>query len=184
MKKPDTTDKTTARKTFTRSLPATALGLCHVLAGFFATAWAIARIAVIGYREVFTLGTAIGVFNYAFEASPVLLWISGIGILRGKRWGAIIAVIWAAFAIVLHVASYFIQRHFWGVLSPGFGWGDYLVMYYACGVIAVVLGGKAVRIALRELGKRATVEQWPSLEGSLLLRVLQKNYKFGIRNKQ
>lgn len=138
-------DKTTEqRTTFRRGIVATIVGLAHVIVGCASTMWAVARIAVIGYREPLEMGAGLAAFTYLFEGYMVILWLSGIGLLRGKPWGRHLTAVWALLAIALHVGAALIQRHFWGLLSPGFGWGDYFVMYYAGALILALAGAWAL----------------------------------------
>lgn len=160
------------RKTFRRGPVATVVGLTHTVAGFLALAWAAARIAVIGYHEVLAMGGAMATVAFLFEGHAVLLWISGIGILRGKAWGRYCAAAWAAISLSLHVATYFIQDHFWGIISPGFSWTDYLIMYYAGAVIVVVAGAWALQRLPGWLARRAESESWPFGHDSVMSRLL------------
>ncbi|HOS39025.1 MAG TPA: hypothetical protein PLG31_04770 [Spirochaetota bacterium] len=132
------------RNTFRRGIVATIIGIAHVVVGCAGTMWAIARIAVIGYRAPLEMGAWMAAFNYLYEGHVALLWLSGIGLLRGRAWGRALALVWAALSIVLHVAAYGIQRHYWGLLSPGFGWGDYFVLYYAGALVVAIAGSWAL----------------------------------------
>ena len=99
-------------KSFRRGPAATIIGLVHAVAGFFSTVWSVIRIYLIGYREVFNFGIFLGIYNYLVESLSLLLWISGIGILRGKRWGKILAVLWAASTILFSIVSYYIKKNY------------------------------------------------------------------------
>ncbi len=118
-------------KTFRRGLLDTVIGLAHIGAGFFSFVWSLARIYVIGWKVVFEYGTGIGVFNYAFEATSLILWVSGIGILRGRKWGKITGAVWAVCVIVMHMMIYYIRKGNWGLLAPAPGWSDFIIIYYA-----------------------------------------------------
>jgi hypothetical protein len=129
-------DDSAAIKTFRRGIPATIAGLLHLILGFSNTLFSAARIFTIGYAEPFNYSFAIGFFSLSFESLSILLWISGIGILRAKRWGLYTGAAWASLTIYFHIASRVIRLYYWGDLAAPFGWGDYLVIYYALGFLA------------------------------------------------
>jgi hypothetical protein len=123
--------------TFRRGMLLTIVGLMHVLLGFFSTTFSIIRMGVIGIGEPFRFSTAIGVYNVMFELTPIILWISGIGLLRAKKWGYILGSSWAILALFFHISAYIMRRVYWGDFAAVPGWGEYIIMYYAVGFIAV-----------------------------------------------
>lgn len=133
---PDSPEKKV--RTFRRGIVGTLFGLIHVLAGFFSFLWSLARISIIGHKVIFDYGTAMAVFNYSYEATSLVLWASGIGILRGKLWGRIVAALWAVLVIFFHTAIYFTRKKYWGPLAPAPGWGDYAPICYAALLLAVL----------------------------------------------
>jgi len=147
----DLSDKNVkGKKTFRRGPFGTIIGLLHVLAGFFSFAWSMARLSIIGYKVIFDYGTAMGIFNYAYESTSLLLWASGIGILRGKLWGKIAASVWAVLVIAFHLSIYFIRKSYWGPFAPAPGWGDFFMAYYALACLGVVaLGPLAAKLRLK-----------------------------------
>ncbi len=133
------------RTTFRRGPLGTLFGLAHTLAGFAAIAWAAVRISVIGWGAALEMGVPMSVFSYAWEANAVLLWLSGIGLLRGKPWGRALAAAWAVAAIALRAGAWLSYRHYWGPLAPGWGWGDTAVAWYASAVLAATVVGKTYK---------------------------------------
>jgi hypothetical protein len=166
--------------TFHRGLLDTAIGLLHTLFGFTTTLWAIARIIIIGYREVLRFGLLLGIYNYLFEANSILLWASGIGILRGKRWGKILASIWAGNTILFHLSSHLIRKHYWGILLPELGWGEILVIYYA----GAFLLAMAVKPAMYHLKLRRSLSDDPVYSGSMPMGHIEGYKKTNFREKQ
>ena len=99
---------------------------------------------VIGIKEPFLFSQWIGIYNVAFELSPMLLWISGIGILRAKRWGFVIGLFWAFLSILFYALLSIIRKFYWGDFSAPLGWGSWIVIYYS---IAFIL---AATVSLRK----------------------------------
>lgn len=122
--------------TFQRGPGATIIGLLHTITGFLVTLFAAARILLIGYEEPFRYSIKMGLYNMAFESSSVLLWISGIGILRGKKWGMIIGAVWGILSIFFHISAHIIRKNNWGDFAPSLSWGDYIIIYYSIAFIA------------------------------------------------
>jgi hypothetical protein len=166
--------------TFHRGLLNTVIGLLHTIFGFTTTVWAIARIIIIGYREVLRFGWLLGIFNYLFEANSILLWESGIGILRGKRWGKILASIWAGSTILFHLSSHLIRKHYWGILLPELGWGEILVIYYACAFLLAM----AVKPAMYHLGLKRPLSDDPAYIGSMPMGHLEEYKNINLREKR
>ena len=127
------------QRTFNRSLSDTIIGFLHTVFGFSTTLWAIIRISIIGYKEAFNFGAFLGIYTYLFEATSILLWVSGIGLLRGKRWGRMLAAVWAGSSIFFHISSYYIRKQYWGELAPLPGWGEMLIIYYSCAYLLCVI---------------------------------------------
>jgi hypothetical protein len=119
------------RRTFRRGLPSTVIGLLHMIFGFTGLAWAAARIIIIGYSGAFEFGRLLGLYNYAFELKEALLWLSGIGILRSRRWGYMLASVWAGLTVFFHLSAHLIRESWWGGLAPEPEWGDVLIIYYS-----------------------------------------------------
>jgi hypothetical protein len=130
------TDESRETKIFHRGIGATIAGLFHLVAGFLNTLFSVIRILIIGYAEPFAFSRAIGIFNLSFESLSIILWISGIGILRSKRWGLYAGAAWALLTILFHITARIIRAHYWGDLAAPLGWGEYLVVYYALGFLA------------------------------------------------
>jgi hypothetical protein len=162
-------------KTFRRGLLDTVIGLLHLILGFIATLWAAIRIAIIGYREVLQFGSWLAIFNYGCEMLPLLLWASGIGILRNKRWGKILGMVWACLAIITSLSSYYIRKSYWGILAPLPDWGEMLIIYYA----GLYLLGMALKPAIPYLASaiRTYTDDW-AFDGNVmrLIEVHRKNY--------
>lgn len=162
-------------ETFRRGLLDTAIGLLHLLLGFTATLWAAIRVAIIGYREVLQFGSWLAIFNYGYEMLPLLLWASGIGILRNKRWGKILGTVWAGLAIIASVSSYYIRKSYWGILAPLPDWGEMIIIYYA----GLYLLGMALKPAIRPLVSaiRTYTDDWAfGDEVMRLIGVYRRNY--------
>ena len=123
------------QKIIHRNIVETFIGFFHVLFGFFSTIWAVIRISVIGYASVFESGILIGIFNYLYEFKSLLLWISGVGILRAQAWGRKSACVWAWMTIIFTVASRIIRKHYMGILANDFEWGEILILYYSIALI-------------------------------------------------
>lgn len=122
-------------RSFTRSIPWTVIGLMHVLLGFFNSAFALVRISIIGMDEPFKFSGAVAWFNLSWEASSVILWLSGIGILRAKRWGFVVGSVWALSAVFFHIGALFIRKNYWGEFAKPLGWVEYIIIYYSIGII-------------------------------------------------
>jgi hypothetical protein len=122
-------------RSFTRSIPWTIIGLLHVLLGFFNSAFAVVRISIIGIDEPFKFSGAVAWFNLSWEASSVILWLSGIGILRAKRWGFVVGSLWALSAIVFHIGALFMRKYYWGEFAKPMAWVEYIIIYYSIGII-------------------------------------------------
>jgi len=136
-------------RTFTRSAGDTIVGLIHVLAGSLSFFYSLTRIILIGFSEVFKYGHAIGIYNYYNEFTSILLWLSGIGILRSRKWGRIIALIWAVSVILLDIISYRIRYNYWGIIALKSSWSNILIIYYATFLI-IYLSYKPVYRFLRD----------------------------------
>ncbi|GEM_PF-1368368 len=164
-----------APRTFRRGLLDTVIGLLHVLIGFTATFWAAIRIAIIGYREVLQFGSWLAIFNYGCEMLPLLLWVSGIGILRNQRWGKILGMVWACLAIITSLSSYYIRKSFWGILAPLPDWGEMLIIYYA----GLYLLGMALKPAIPYIAsaiRSYTDDRAIGGEMMRFIRIHRKNY--------
>jgi hypothetical protein len=120
---------------FKRGFILTIIGLIHVLFGFLSLLISVARMLIIGIKEPFLFSQWIGIYNVVFELSPLLLWISGIGILRTKRWGFIIGSFWACLSILFYGLLYVIRKFYWGDFSAPLGWGSWIVIYYSIAFI-------------------------------------------------
>ena len=116
---------------FHRSVPFTVFGLVNTVAGFLSVAGTLFRMQFIGFSAALHFSTGLAVLIYCYEATSLLLWISGIGLLRGKSWGVIFAVAWSVCGIFFHLLLAWQKSADWGVLSPGLTWSGYLVIYYA-----------------------------------------------------
>ena len=124
---------------FRRGITLTVIGLIHVLFGFFSLLISIARMLVIGIKEPFLFSQWIGIYNVAFELSPLLLWISGIGILRAKRWGFVIGLFWAFLSILFYALLSIIRKFYWGDFSAPLGWGSWIIIYYSIAFILAAI---------------------------------------------
>ena len=138
-RKSKTAAGTKAPETFQRGIAATLVGLMHTLAGFFGTLLGVTRILIIGFHEPFRFSTFNGAFNLSFETLPVLLWLSGLGILRSKKWGVFLGAAWALLSIIFHIAALVMRKYYWGIFAAPPGWGEYLLFYYSTAFIAVTI---------------------------------------------
>ncbi len=123
---------------FERSVPAGIVGLVHMVAGFLGTLLAVVKIALYGPVPPAGFGIFYVVFNYLYQLTPVLLWVSGIGILRARRWGAHLAAAWACSVLLLVPAAYGLRLRSFGLLAPDPGWALPFVLGYALATLAVV----------------------------------------------
>ncbi len=120
-----------ATETFTRSIFSTIIGLAHVILGFISTVIALIRISLIGLGPNFFYGSFVGVGVLLYEANSIILWASGIGILRGKKWGIYTGFAWCGLAVFFHFTTYFMRNYYMGIVAPPFSWGDYFIVYYS-----------------------------------------------------
>ncbi len=116
---------------FRRGFFDTLTGLLHIIAGFSSSLWSLISLLLIGYDEVFQLGIFWGVYNYISESTSLLLWLSGIGILRNKKWGKALAVAWSFAVIVKAVFSRYYSEYRWGAHIPEYDWDIVLKLYYS-----------------------------------------------------
>ncbi len=116
---------------FRRGLFDTLTGLLHILAGFFSSLWSFASILIIGYNEVFKLGTFWGLYNYLSESTSLLLWLSGVGILRNRKWGKTLGVAWSLTVIIRSIFSYYYSEYRWGLHIPEYDWDSVVKFFYA-----------------------------------------------------
>ena len=138
------------RRVFQRGLGATVFGIAHTTIGFIAIVWALTRIFLFGPGEVFQGGLWIGVYNYIYESTLILLWLSGIGLLRARPWGTKLFRAWAVLALFFQFANQWIRTMEWGALSPAFGWGELFLVSYCLGIITHAWG-KTLVLLIRDL---------------------------------
>ncbi len=154
---------------FRRGLFDTFLGLLHILAGFFSSLWSFISILIIGYNEVFRLGAFWGIYNYLSESTSLLLWLSGVGILRSRRWGKTLGVAWSILVIIRSVFSYYYSEYRWGAHIPEYDWDSVVKFFYAW-FFLTLRGG--VYLSRRYLQKDAV--------GGFISRLLSGEYLSGI----
>ncbi|MCE9500352.1 MAG: hypothetical protein K8R21_07630 [Leptospira sp.] len=115
---------------FQRGIPATVAGLVQLVSGSIGSILGAGRILIIGYGEPFKFSFFSGVFNLAFESLSILQWISGIGILRSRKWGYFIGMLWASLTFLFHIIAYLIKMHFLHKFSPPVSLGEFILLYY------------------------------------------------------
>lgn len=118
------------QKTFQRGLLLTVIGLCHAVFGFCSVIWSLIVMGVVGYYQAFTYGYFYGIMIYIYEYKSLLLWASGIGILRAKKWGTILGLAWCLLSIFFIILNHIIRSNNWGIASPKLSWGEYAIIYY------------------------------------------------------
>ena len=149
---------------FERGAFAGFIGLLHLGAGFLSTVIAAAKVILYGPGAVFEAAPFLGLFNYLYQFTSVLLWFSGIGILRASPWGRRLAAAWAISVMVLIPTGYFLRLRALGLLTPDIGWGNTVVLSYAVAVLLVVW-----RLELSALSERAGV--WLAIRLRAVLRL-------------
>ena len=127
------------RHTFQRSVFFTIIGYIHLYCGLFPFIWAVIRIGAVGAGEVFATGLFYGILNYLLEFSVILLWISGIGLLRGRGWGISWGLAWAVLRLLLALVIYIYEQTSLGILAPTPDLVDKIIVFYAVSFSGIVI---------------------------------------------